>query len=35
MADNSERGIVDKENYRALEWRAEFGESPAGEGAAN
>ena len=35
MADNSARGIVDKENYRALEWRAEFGESPAGEGAAN
>lgn len=33
MADNSERGIVDKENYRALEWRAEFGDSPAGEGA--
>lgn len=33
MADDSERGIVDKENYRALEWRAEFGDSPAGEGA--
>lgn len=33
MADNSARGIVDKENYRALEWRAEFGDSPAGEGA--
>lgn len=33
MADNSKRAEVDKENYRALEWRAEFGDSPAGEGA--
>lgn len=34
MADNSKRAEVDKENYRALEWRAEFGNSPEGEGSA-
>ena len=34
MADNSKRAQVDKENYRALEWRAEFGNAPEGEGSA-
>ena len=34
MADNSKRAEVDKENYRALEWRAEFGNAPEGEGSA-
>ena len=34
MADNSKRAEVDKENYRALEWRAEFGNAPECEGSA-
>jgi cation/acetate symporter len=34
VADNSKRAEVDKENYRALEWRAEFGNAPEGEGSA-
>lgn len=32
MTDDSKRADTDKDNYRALLWRAEFGDAPAGEG---
>ena len=31
MRDDSKRADTDKDNYRALLWRAEFGDAPAGE----